>query len=73
MRYIPILCIQTYQWIKKILLWGGIIKPSCKFYPTCSEYMILAIKKYGIIIGIGNGINRIRRCTPNSEHSVDNP
>lgn len=34
----------------------------CNFEPTCSEYMILAIKKYGLIRGVIKGIKRIRRC-----------
>lgn len=36
----------------------------CRFIPTCSTYMIMAIKKYGIIIGVTKGIRRIRRCKP---------
>lgn len=34
----------------------------CRFTPTCSEYMILAIKKYGVIHGLRIGRNRIKRC-----------
>ncbi|MBE7053578.1 MAG: membrane protein insertion efficiency factor YidD [Ruminococcaceae bacterium] len=40
------------------------IKPRCRFYPTCSEYMKLAIEKYGVIKGIKKGIQRINRCEP---------
>jgi len=73
MKYIIIAIISVYQRFKTILIFGGIVKPSCKFYPTCSEYTILAIRKYGILKGIIKGINRITCCTPNSEHIVDNP
>lgn len=38
------------------------IRSACLFTPTCSEYMILAINKYGSIIGIYKGIKRILRC-----------
>lgn len=38
------------------------LRSSCLFEPTCSEYMILAIKKYGTIKGIYKGINRLLRC-----------
>ncbi|MCK4269442.1 MAG: membrane protein insertion efficiency factor YidD [Methanogenium sp.] len=46
----------------------------CRFYPTCSDYMILAIQKYGLLKGIKKGINRIRRCRPdNYESCIDYP
>ncbi len=43
----------------------------CKFYPSCSEYMILAIKKYGCIKGIYLGIKRLLRCNPFSKGGYD--
>ena len=44
---------------------------SCKFVPTCSEYMIQAIEKYGTIRGIIKGIKRILRCNPFSKGGYD--
>lgn len=35
---------------------------TCIYQPTCSEYAILAIKKYGPIKGIIYSFNRIKRC-----------
>lgn len=44
----------------------------CRFKPSCSEYMILAIEKYGLQKGVGMGIKRINRCRfPNG--GVDYP
>ena len=40
------------------------VRDQCRFTPTCSTYMIMAIKKYGLIIGIIKGIHRITRCHP---------
>ena len=40
------------------------IRDQCRFIPTCSTYMILAIKKYGIILGVLKGLHRICRCRP---------
>lgn len=34
----------------------------CSFHPTCSEYGILALRKYGFFIGWIKTINRITRC-----------
>ncbi|MBR4489627.1 membrane protein insertion efficiency factor YidD [bacterium] len=36
----------------------------CRFYPTCSTYMIQAIEKYGAVKGTAKGIWRILRCNP---------
>ena len=36
----------------------------CRFYPSCSEYMYMAIDKYGIIRGMLMGLYRILRCNP---------
>ena len=40
---------------------------NCKFYPTCSNYMIEAITKYGSIKGLYLGIKRIFKCNPFSK------
>lgn len=46
-------------------------KPSCVFYPTCSEYTKEAIKKYGILKGISLGFLRIIRCHPWQKNHID--
>lgn len=38
--------------------------PSCRFYPTCSEYAVQAIKKFGILKGTGKAIIRVSKCHP---------
>ncbi|MEA4900255.1 membrane protein insertion efficiency factor YidD [Desulfitobacterium sp.] len=38
--------------------------PSCRFYPTCSEYAIQALRKYGVIKGGWKSIVRISKCHP---------
>ena len=45
----------------------------CKFSPSCSAYMILAIEKYGSVKGLFKGITRILRCNPFSNGGVDYP
>ena len=43
----------------------------CVFEPSCSEYMILAVEKYGVVRGVIKGIGRLRRC--GCESGIDYP
>ena len=43
----------------------------CVFYPTCSEYAVGTIKKYGMIKGSGLAIKRIGRCHPWQTPRID--
>ncbi|WP_155285993.1 membrane protein insertion efficiency factor YidD [Lacticaseibacillus zhaodongensis] len=38
--------------------------PSCRYYPTCSQYAIDAVGKHGAILGLIMGTARILRCNP---------
>lgn len=40
------------------------LRQSCLFEPSCSEYTILAIEKYGSVRGVWKGLRRILRCKP---------
>lgn len=44
---------------------------ACRFEPTCSQYMIEAIEKHGIIYGLYLGIKRLLRCHPWGESGFD--
>jgi uncharacterized protein len=37
---------------------------NCRFYPTCSEYTLTAIRQYGAARGVFLGIRRLLRCHP---------
>ncbi|MCB1555768.1 MAG: membrane protein insertion efficiency factor YidD, partial [Alphaproteobacteria bacterium] len=36
----------------------------CRFYPTCSAYMIAALERHGVLKGLFLGFRRILRCNP---------
>lgn len=39
-------------------------KPCCRFYPTCSQYALEAIEKYGAVKGSYLAMKRILKCNP---------
>jgi uncharacterized protein len=41
-----------------------ILPSACRFSPTCSEYMLEAVDKYGVTRGIWLGLRRLLRCHP---------
>ena len=45
--------------------------PCCRFYPTCSQYAIEAIEKYGAIKGGIMAVWRILRCNPFNSGGYD--
>lgn len=48
-----------------------ILPKSCRYYPTCSQYMIDAIEARGAILGIVQGTARVLRCNPFVRGGVD--
>ena len=59
MKKITIVLIQCYR-----LFISPLKPPTCRFMPTCSEYALQAIEKYGILRGGKMAIKRILRCHP---------
>ena len=55
-----ILCVRFYQHV----LHGAFGYGSCRFTPTCSQYMIEALRVHGPFKGLGLGLWRILRCNP---------
>ncbi|MDR1379357.1 MAG: membrane protein insertion efficiency factor YidD [Synergistaceae bacterium] len=60
--------IRGYQkWISPLL------GPRCRFYPSCSQYAILALAEWGFYKGSCLAIKRIARCGPWHEGGYDPP
>ena len=65
-KKIAIAPIRFYQRVISPLL-----GPRCCYYPTCSEYMIIAIKRFGVFHGLWLGLKRIMRCHPMAQGGHD--
>ena len=59
LSWLLVLPIRFYQ-----IAISPLLGPSCRFTPTCSQYMVEAVLKYGIFKGGWLGIKRILRCHP---------
>ncbi|NPB03792.1 MAG: membrane protein insertion efficiency factor YidD [Thermotogae bacterium] len=47
--------------------------PTCRYVPTCSEYSIRALQKYGLLKGGIKSVWRVLRCNPFSKGGYDPP
>ncbi|MGB0738609.1 MAG: membrane protein insertion efficiency factor YidD [Planctomycetaceae bacterium] len=63
-----ILAARSYQ-----LLLSPLLGRNCRFHPTCSQYFIAAVTRYGALAGAWKGLNRIRRCHPWNPGGYDPP
>jgi len=66
MKKILITIIKAY---KRFL--SPILPNSCRFYPTCSQYAVDAIYKYGVLKGSMKAAYRILRCNPFNKGGYD--
>lgn len=59
MRAVIISLLKIY---KKAL--SPLLPPACRYYPTCSEYTLQAVSRYGAMRGLWMGLKRLSRCHP---------
>ena len=60
--------VRCYQYVLR-----PILPPLCRFEPSCSEYFIGAVNKYGPLRGACKGVGRICRCNPWNVGGFDPP
>jgi putative membrane protein insertion efficiency factor len=63
-----IVLVRIYQY-----LLSPLVGQNCRFHPSCSNYMIAAVQKYGAVRGGLRGIGRICRCHPWNPGGLDLP
>jgi putative membrane protein insertion efficiency factor len=59
--------LRAYRWAVSPLL-----PPACRYVPTCSEYAMEAVERYGAIRGSAMAAWRVLRCHPFTRGGVDN-
>ena len=66
MRAVVIGLLKFYKrWISPAL------PSACRFHPTCSEYMMQAVERYGVLRGLWLGARRLLRCHPLHQGGFD--
>lgn len=69
MQVLLVAAIRCYQ-----LCISPFLGPCCRFFPSCSEYAIEAVKRHGVIRGSFLAVKRVLRCHPwGSGHGGDDP
>jgi putative membrane protein insertion efficiency factor len=66
MAKILIVLIRGYQ-----LIISPLLGANCRFHPTCSQYMIEAVTRFGAIRGFWLGLRRLSHCHPWHEGGLD--
>ena len=59
-------------WLYQKLI-SPLMRPRCKYVPSCSEYARMAIQEYGVVRGIILAGWRLLRCNPASHGGIDYP
>jgi putative membrane protein insertion efficiency factor len=58
--------LRGYKWALSPLL-----LPACRYVPTCSDYAMEAVDRYGVFAGCRMGIGRVLRCHPFAKGGYD--
>ena len=66
---IKVLCLDLVYMYKFLI--SSMLNHTCRFYPTCSSYMLIAIDEWGVFKGIWLGLCRICRCRPKGNYGYD--
>ncbi|HEX5275005.1 MAG TPA: membrane protein insertion efficiency factor YidD [Candidatus Rubrimentiphilum sp.] len=59
MRWVAVAALRAYKIVVSPLL-----PPSCRFYPSCSEYAAQACERHGLLRGGAMALSRLARCHP---------
>ncbi|MCL2095941.1 MAG: membrane protein insertion efficiency factor YidD [Oscillospiraceae bacterium] len=63
------LCVKLIVFYQKFI--SPVKPPSCRFYPSCSEYARQAFLRHGFLFGLILSVYRILRCNPFCRPGLD--
>ena len=66
MKYLVIIPVRLYQ-----MIFSPWMPNVCRYEPTCSHYMLGAVRKHGAFKGGWLGLKRLLRCAPWGGHGFD--
>ncbi len=62
-------CLLLIRWYQRCL--SPLLPDACIYHPTCSQYAVEAIERYGVLRGCFLALRRILRCSPLHEGGYD--
>jgi putative membrane protein insertion efficiency factor len=65
-RQLVVLLLRAYRAVV-----SPVYGPTCRFYPSCSEYALIAVERYGVVHGGWLAVRRLLRCHPWNPGGVD--
>ena len=65
-KLVTLRLLRAYQWAVSPLF-----PPACRYVPTCSEYALEAVERYGPLRGVWMTLGRILRCHPLASSGYD--
>ena len=66
------ICVLAMVRVYQVVI-SPILGPRCRYIPSCSDYMVEAIEKFGIMRGVFMGLKRFGRCHPLSKAPLYDP
>ena len=65
-KFVTLQLLRAYQWVISPML-----PPACRYVPTCSEYAMEAVERYGALRGGFMALGRVLRCHPFARAGYD--
>jgi len=68
------------KWLAEPLAWlvvlyrrlvSPLLPAACRFYPSCSEYALVALRRHGALRGSWLAVRRLAKCHPFHEGGID--
>ena len=69
-RRAPGLVLLGLLWVYQRLI-SPLTPPTCRFYPSCSQYAVVAVQRHGALRGLWLAVRRVARCHPWNPGGVD--